>query len=86
MATLKSMVGSFFTEEFDWESIPAYKFGVFITNAGVKKGLFTNDLSGWEMGINDLQIRKGHTCNSCAPYNFPVGIDAMIIEDTFIIG
>lgn len=83
--TIKSMKRDFFTEEFEYESIPAYKFGVFIDNKGATKSFFTNNLSGWEMSIADLQIRKGHTCNQCSPLEFPTGIGSMIIEETFEI-
>lgn len=83
--TIKSMKGTFFTEEFDYESIPAYKFGVFIDNKGAPKSFFTNNLSGWEMGINGLEIRKGFACAPCPSFVFETGIGAMSIGEDFTI-
>lgn len=84
--TMNVMKRDFYMEEFLYRSVPRYKFGVFIDNKGAVKSFFTNNLSGWEMSINDLQIRKYHTCVACAPLEFPEGIGAMIVEETFEIG
>lgn len=81
----RQMLSSFFTEEMRYTSDPRYKYGVYITDKGATNSYFADNLSGWEMRFDDLQIRKRHACTDCVPIEFPTGIGEMIIEETFEI-
>lgn len=86
MTALKSMKGTFNTENLTTDTIPQYKFGVYITNTGTQKSFFADKLSGVEMPVDRLAIRRGAVCNtSCRLYTIPEGIGTMTIGDTFTI-
>lgn len=78
--TLLSMVGIFLTDDFKYESIPQYKFGIFIQNKGTEKNLFTDNTSGWEMTFSDLKVWKGHNCTPCTPIVFDHEFDESFDE------
>lgn len=82
---LKANRRSFDTEAFKYNSTPGYKFGVYVTNAGTKKSFFVDQLSGWDMRIDNLIVRRGHNCTSCRAFEFPSGIGSMSIGDDFTI-
>lgn len=74
--TLKADKMSFDSNGFRFSTIPAYKFGVYVTNSGAEKNFFVDNLSGWEMRISELKIRKDHTCvDTCPVYVAPTEFD-----------
>lgn len=65
--TMYADKSSFYMDEFRYTSIDRYKFGVYITNTGAAKNFFVDDLSGWELRMTDLAIRKQHSCTQFCP-------------------
>lgn len=74
--TMKTMKGTFYLDDFTDETTPQYKFGVYITNTGVSKNFFVDKLSGVEMSVDRLAIRRGYSCTTaCRLFTIPSEFD-----------